>query len=390
MKNRKKANTLIYLIFFFVFFLAICAFAVDASITFANREQLQSAAEIAALAGASEFATDTDGPAAKTKAKEIFDLLMVGGLKDVNSNRPGVFAATTDTNPRRLRIEIHAPSRPIFLSFLGVSVIRLKALTCAASEDLSVKDATGYGSNVIWMSSKVAYTSDIIAPAYSAGDSNNYRDTAILTPLDDVVKSASYKETPPTIPHFPLIQGAAPTTDPLSLGPGGYLTIKFPAPIVDKTGNDFYIEESGDAQEGYMVFIGIDSKPDDPYIDSARPGAGINWVNISCAGKDNLGNPVPQGTADITIGTTKTKVYGSAYFDIGNTCVPTNVKNPMISTAKYLRIIDDNKEDAYYGGVGPINIYGEASTATPGADINAVTVLNHVKLITPPTTPLPN
>jgi hypothetical protein len=49
---------------------------------------------------------------------------------------------------------------------------------------------------------------------------------------------------------------------------------------------------------------------------------------------------------------------------------------------KYIRIIDDNAEDAYYNGV-KYDIYGDSSTATPGADIDTVKIFNHVRLIKP-------
>ncbi len=53
--------------------------------------------------------------------------------------------------------------------------------------------------------------------------------------------------------------------------------------------------------------------------------------------------------------------------------------------AKYIRIVDDNNESAFVTSDASTYyktmLYGEASSTTSGADIDAVSVLNHVKLI---------
>ena len=53
--------------------------------------------------------------------------------------------------------------------------------------------------------------------------------------------------------------------------------------------------------------------------------------------------------------------------------------------AKYIRIVDDNQESAFVtsgdGKYYKAMLYGESSTATAGADIDYVKVLNHVKLV---------
>ena len=135
---------------------------------------------------------------------------------------------------------------------------------------------------------------------------------------------------------------------------------------------------------------GLDVDPSDskdssaatgPYINYAKPGAGIKWVNISCTGTsdDNIGSP---------FGTTRgnyREIYGSAYFDVGKTC---SDGFNGVSMVKYIRIIDDNQETAYFKDLND-GVYrqtmplGEASTATAGADISEVKVMNFVQLVAP-------
>jgi len=124
-----------------------------------------------------------------------------------------------------------------------------------------------------------------------------------------------------------------------------------------------------------MVFAGLDENPNSPYVKSGNAGGGIEWRNISCSGTSNS-VALPSATV-VTEGVgSQKKVYGSGDFDIGAAC------SGSLSIAKYIRIVDDNEESAYINGV-LYNILGEASTATAGADISAVKVLNHVKLMSP-------
>ena len=390
MNNKKKASSIVYIIFFFVFFLALCAFAIDATIIFTNREKVQNAAEIAALAGASAFETDDNAKAIKA-ATDTFKLLVPGGAKipsytDTKFFEVKTFIKTTPNGTeRRVLVSVKALSQTFFLTFLGSSEVPLDANACAVRENLPIKST--YGSKVIWMSSAATYTSDILSTKYIADDQNNYKNTAMVLPLGNSLsgaKSASYSTATPTTPNLGLIDSS--DKSPLSLGPGGYITIKLPAPIVDKPGNDLYVEEIGAAKEGYLVFAGIDNNPDNPYVDPTLPKGLISWVNISCSGNnDGLGDIVPKfPMADlINLTTKKDKVYGSAYFDLKNTCISTVVNGKSnLNLAKYLRIIDDNAEDAYYGN-NYVNIYGEASTSTAGADIDSVKILDHVRLIPP-------
>ena len=124
-----------------------------------------------------------------------------------------------------------------------------------------------------------------------------------------------------------------------------------------------------------MVFAGVDQNPTNPYVSVDSPGGGIYWINITSSGySDDIANPF--GTATTKLSTAnQDKIYGSAYFDI-------DASN--ISIVKYIRIIDDNDESAF-AKTGSFyyrtKIYGDSSTATAGADIDAVKVLNHVRLI---------
>lgn len=351
MRKRKQASSIIYIIFFLTTFLAFSAFAVDGAIVLTNRIKLQNITEQAALAAASQFNSSTSLAVARTNvnlsALGIFNILRVDSLRSAQVN-------VSFGSGKNVCLESRFVSQPFFLAFLGVTGINLEAKSCAVSEAF---DVNASNTLINWVSASAAYRSDII---FIDGDSD---DTAILTPFGNA-NSVSF--TGGSI-KFPLL--FSEDDEPLSLGPGGYLTLKLGRPAVDKPGNDIYIKESGEAKEGYKVYAGIDLDPVfQPYADKNKPGAGIRWTEITstCRSADSLPTVYADG-----------KCYGSTYFDIQD------IAN--VSVIKYLRIVDDNEEVAYAknssGSYEKYNIYGEAATNTPGADIDAIKVLNHVRLV---------
>lgn len=391
--NKRKANATVFIIAFFVAFLAFSAFAVDGTIIFTQRAKLQSATEAAALAGASAFVGPL--PPGMTRenyvastSKNTFRLIKVDSLDSIDVDTVSEFNVEVNTTKKRVRITTNCLAQPFFLAFLGVTGIKLEAKACATSEALNVK-ANYPAAN--WITSAGAYFSNIISKDL------NLHDTAILPPLGNFL-SASIDPTTGWV-MFNALDDAETPPIPLSLGPGGFITIRLPAPIIDKPGDDLYIKEVGDAVEGYFVFAGLDndtgetndnSQTTGPYVQADKPGAGVSWVNISCSGTPE------KADADGLIGAysvptnglgMQTKFYGSGTFDLGDSCIA-----GPISMAKYIRIVDDNSESAFVKNtLPPINnnkyykamLYGEASTATSGADIDTVSVLNHVKLISP-------
>lgn len=420
-KNTKKcASSIVFVIFFFFMFLIFAAFAVDGTIVLANRAELQYATEQTALAGASAFTYSTTATAAdittqvQTAATRAFFLLDKGDLKNAQIiNATGSNSSTSDTtdtdvvvNTGRKMVAVHTQmiSQPYFLSFFGVSGINLYADSYAQSEARSV--TSSYGTTINWVSQSASYLSDILSA--TTNTTTNYRDTVILRPLGNsptVNNSASYLTADATTPMLSLIDSA--DDRPLSLGPGGYITIKLPTPIIDKPGPDLYIREAGTALEGYFVFAGIDVNPYNPYVNADNKGSGISWINISCSASITGygGSPeVPESGSPLNVNTSynaltnstvlsyQHKFYGSAYFDISDPCISPgrNVPN-YVSLVKYIRIIDDNQETAFVSLPNDTAIprhfyktmlYGESSTSTAGADIDQVVVLNHVKLIT--------
>lgn len=369
-KNKVKklqASALIYFISLFMVFLAFAAFAVDGAIVLTNRMKLQNITETTALAAASEFnyssmasSSDIQKQVGNT-ATNTFSVLKSDGLSNASIDNLNVSTASN-----KVLIKTSMIAQPYFLAFLGVSGIDLSAQACAVSEQLPV---TANYSGVNWITAKAAYYSDIVSKKL------NLNDTAILLPLGDF-KSASYDFNSGAM-YFNLLN--SDDSQPLSLGPGGFVTIKLPAPIIDKSGYDLYIKEAGDALEGYMVFAGLDNDPTDPYVNVDKAGSGISWMNISCAGvSSDLGTNAHQQAATKLGTAQQDKFYGSGYFDIGDSCTG------GMSMVKYIRIVDDNSESAFVNTNGTYYKtmqYGEASTATSGADIDNVKVLNHVRLI---------
>lgn len=383
---KKEASSILYMILFLVIFLAFCTFAVDGVIVFNNRTKLQDATEMTAMTAASEFDYDKDATANDIKnhveqiAGNIFDILKKDNLQTAT------ITADADTTSKTVTINTKMVSQPFFLRFLGVSGINLEAKAMAQSESTTAQ--VTYGNKVDWITTITAWHTDIIQginppPPPAPSTPQNFNDTAILNPLGEYASASYNQASTPKQVDYSLIQSGS-NAKGLSLGPGGFITIRLPDPIVDKTGYDLYIKEAGDALEGYMVFAGLDVNPKHPYTSKDKPGDGIYWVNISCTGdpeiKDN-NNKLGAYTVSTTNQGIQTRIYGSANFDIGRTCTD---GFQGISMAKYIRIVDDNSESAFrnIGANTYVKImqYGEASSATAGADISGVTILNHVRL----------
>lgn len=391
--TKKNASSILYMILFLVIFLAFCTFAVDSVIVFNNRTKLQDATEMTAMTAASEsnviLAEDFHNPDCadvashvKKTAEETFDLLKKDNLQTAT------MVVDTSALPK-VTVTTKMVSQPFFLRFLGVSGINLEAKAMATSESPPVR--VTYNNDVNWITAITAWHTNIIQainPPPAPPTPQDFHDTAILNPLGGYA-SASYNQasTPKQVDYSLIESGNDPKG--LSLGPGGFITIRLPDPIVDKTGYDLSITEAGNALEGYMVFAGLDVNPENPYTSKDKPGEGIYWVNISCTGdpviKDS-NNKLGAYTVQTTNQGSQTRIYGSAKFDIRKKC--TDGFNG-ISMAKYIRIVDDNSESAFFtpdtsnATTKPyyqIMQYGEASSATAGADISGVTVLNHVRL----------
>src|SRR5574344_340969 len=366
--KKKQASMTVYIVAMMVVFLAFMAFAIDGTITFTNRMKLQNITEMTALRAASEFnySKDATDDAKKNQvestANNIFELLSKDGLTTAV-----IDSVNVDTSSKKILVKTHYLSQPIFLAFLGINGIKLEAQSAAQSE---VLDVTAKYPGVNWLTPKAIYTSDILSKDL------NFHDTAILLPLGNF-NSASYDSG---LVNFSLIDSDDDKS--LSLGEGGFITIRLPAPVTDKQGNDLFIKEAGDDIEGYMVFAGIDNNPQNPYVQNGNAGDGISWVNISCAGTPEVNNDKLEASYSVTTNGlgSQNRFFGSGYFDIGASCI-----GHTLSMVKYIRIVDDNDESGFAlssdGNYYKIKMYGESASATSGADIDYIQVLNHVKLI---------
>lgn len=386
--KKRNASAVVYLIFMFTTLLGFCAFAIDATIIFTTRAKLQSATEMTAFAAASAFNSSTMVIPSdiESAANNTFNLLKVSDLKHAKIVTP----IDVKLNSKKVLIKTQVNAQTYFLAFLGVPYVELNAQALAVSEELPV---TANYTNINWVTRSQAYITDIISKWL------NFNDTAILSPIGGFM-SASIEQFS-SKPLFYLIAGDDDT--PLSLGPGGYITVKLPNPIIDKPGPDLFVKESGASLEGYFVFVGLDKSPTNPYVDYSQPGDGIKWKNISCSGisdSKQAGNNVGAYEVSTTTLGPQVKFYGSGSFDIGGSCsgAPFN-----LSMAKYLRIVDDNDESAFVKSTLPqvppppapqpappynyykAMMYGESSTPTAGVDIDTINVLNHVKLRPPST-----
>jgi len=424
----RKGASLIILIFSLFAILGLSALVVDLGVILNQRYELQKAVESAALIAAAEYEvyftdrevagderlglpydtkiTDPATGVVSVQYRALKEYNQMLGLGTVDA----VPTITFNHNSRAVMVEANASARTYFIALLGINKVEFNARAAAVAIPA-------------YLSSRYPRpTGSIIQGVNTAADPGpDYSDTEIREPLGgdtsgEIIPTGTVYNINSDINN---IYGPRDARS-VSLGPGGHITIKLPQTIYDGKGADFVIYETGHA-EGYFVFAGIDVDPANPYIDAKEtpdPDASgnelIRWINISCTGiplyaKLDDSELIGAHRTQVLINggiVDEYKFYGSGYFDLGIRCDnavdgtiydgtdPTN--SYQIKNIKYLKIIDDNIEDGfllqphmsdgapteYYHPRGmPMVIPGEHSSMTPGADIDAVEILHHSRLI---------
>jgi len=390
--NKRKGVAIILLIFSIIAIFSMCGFVIDLGIILNSRFEFQKLVETTALTAVTEYGAYEDNaniiryPAVanistnvNNSAKKNFDAFVASNsflLLSQDITPVITFGTTIQSRySRAIMVEATAVVRTYFLNIIGIRSIKLQA--SAAAMHIPVYLKTGNVLNGV-----AAYRdTQLRDPAGGAATTQTINGVAYTTPAIVNVNT-----------NLNNIYGMTEGTV-LSLGPGGYITIKLPASLIDGKGFDLQIRAAGNAA-GYFVFAGNDTDPSDPYIDAANPGGGIDWVNISCTGtpigaptNGNVGSYI-QNVAGIG---NQAKFYGSGYFDMGVVCTndPGNY-NANVKSAKYLKIIDDNVEDGFIlrdpeadasMAAIPSIFPGQNSSFTPGVSIDAIAVEHHSKLI---------
>jgi len=393
LNKKRKGVSIILLIFSIIAIFSLCGLVIDLGIILNSRFEFQKLVETTALTAVTEYGAYEDNaniiryPAvadisvnANNSAEKNFDAFVASNsflLLTKNITPVVTFGATIQSRySRAIKVEATAVVRTYFLNIIGIKSIKLQA--SAAAMHIPVYLRTG---NVLNGTSPVAPI---------------YKDTELRAPaggaLSNQILNGINNTTPAIVnvnTNLSNINGM-PDATVVSLGPGGYITIKLPVALIDGRGFDLQIFTRGNAS-GYFVFAGNDTDPADPYIDAANPGGGIDWVNISCTGtpvgaptNGNVGSYV-QNVAGIG---NQEKFYGSGYFDVGASC--SNGYAGNVNSAKYLKIIDDNREDGFTlrdpendtsMTAIPSFFPGQNSSFTPGVSIDAIAVEHHSKLI---------
>ncbi len=393
--KKRKGSSVIILVFSIFALLGLASFVLDLGLILNQRYELQKAVESAALISASEFEIYEQGNNFRVpNSAQITDPatgnagLHYRALLDTNQVIQGISDTPTITlnrASRAVRVRVDADVSTYFLSALGVKTIRIRARAAAVNMP-------------VFLSSRFPVPTGSIL-----NGNGTYFDTEIKQPLGGTTTDTARVFNQNV--DFDNIYGP-PDGLALSLGPGGYITLKLPATLVDGKGFDFAIHERGHA-EGYYVYAGIDKDLNDPYVDALNPGGGIHWVNVSCTGVPlhvNKNEFIGSFRANVLInGISRQdyRFYGSGFFDLGSKCTSAGTViydgtggtagAPRISNVKYLKIIDDNREDGFliqphYGLTNPPSaipmlIPGEHSTFTPGADMDAIEIFHHSRLI---------
>lgn len=366
LKKKRKAISLIIFILSISGIMAFTAFVIDVGMILSVQFELQKAVETAALASASTLEpqstgtklfinADTAGSTATSTFNAVLNnnnILTGAILKPVEVNIP--------SKSVRITAEIDVPT--YFIAIVGVKRIKILAKSAAVAAPF--------------------YLSPYFPINSFASGANTYNKGSLMT--DDEGDTDIRKPVGDNFNENSLLSNLYDAHDnrSVSLGPGGYFSARLPIPVVNGDGADLFIKEVGNA-EGYFIFVGVDVDPSNPYENAIVPGAGIKWRDISCSGvpvNTTIGGKIGPQTVTITVNSTTqtvTKFYGSGYFDIGASCAGS------LSSAKYLRIVDDNNEDGFLATdlSKPVTLPGEHSSVTPGVDIDAVGVLHHSRLI---------
>jgi len=392
MNKKRKGVSVILLIFSVIAILSLSGFVIDLGIILNSRFEIQKLVETTALTaitdyGAYEDATNTiQYPAVadistnvNNSAAKNFDAFVASNsflLLSRNITPVITFGTTAQSRySRAIKVEATADVRTFFLNIIGLHSIKIQASAAAMHIPVYLKSG-----NVL-------------------NGTAAYKDTDLRNPAGGTVSTRTINGVNYATPSIVNINGITkisniygmPDATVVSLGPGGYITIKLPVALIDGKGFDLQILARGNAG-GYFLFAGNDTDPASPYIDAVNQGSGISWVNISCTG-----TPVGTTTNGMVgsynqnvggaIGN-QAKFYGSGYFDIGATC--SNGYAGNVNSAKYLKIIDDNIEDGFIlknsrfntniAGI-PSFFPGQNSSLTPGVSIDSIAVEHHSKLI---------
>lgn len=384
--KKQKGVSLIIFVFGITAIISFTGFVVDVGMILNSQNELQKALDTAALAAVSSIEPkrfkDTDGyykvtidtSNAENVALTVFDQVRLTNYFLVSANDPVIDLSKVGS--KAIKITSSMDVRTYFMQFIGISHVQIQAQAAAASLPMYLTKNFPRG---LTSGSLILDTTG---------------DTDIRNPVGD---------NPNINKDSDNIFGV-PDNVPLALGPGGYLMIRLPAPLVDGDGFDLFIREAGNIK-GYFVFAGNDVNPNNPYVNEAIPGDGIKWVNISCTGTPvgyslsgklgayytniNYYDPYDKITKTIT---NQAKFYGSGLFDLGTTCKNSggSIKygigspdNGYIKNAKYLKIVDDNVEDGFMADKTdePVLLIGDHSSTTPGSNIDAVGVLHSSRLI---------
>jgi len=350
MRKRQGASLVVF-VFGITAILALASLVVDIGVLINCQDELQKAVESAVLVGVSELepnlntgssTVSVDSTQIQTIITDTFNKMIQG-----NTLISNVMTTPADIKikSKAVRFTATATVKSYFTKFVGFDKFTITAKVAAISAP-------------VYLSSKF--------PKGTTDGSIDDTNSDLRAPVGGNI-SQNYNGSDW---EYDNIYGY-PDNKALSLGPGGSITVKLPAPLVDNIGADLYIKELGNIK-GYFVFAGND--------DGA---GGIKWVNISCTGIPvGVDQNSRVGAYYSTVSGNPAKFYGSGYFDLSLACTGSayagNIKN-----AKYLRIIDDNVEDGFMADdpSQPVILAGDHSSITPGANIDAVAILHHTRLI---------
>lgn len=308
--GKKQGVSLIVIIFSTLAILGFAGLVVDLGIIVTSQNELQKIAESCSLIGSSTITAtvDSGGTVGYSANSTMINSEIQNAFNREVSGNSFLSSAVLQPvqikqNSGAVRVTVTANESAYFTRLLGLSSFRMVAQGAAQNSPIYLNQ-----------------NFPRMAPPNPSGSViSTAADTNIVSPMG------------PNGNHMNSITNiyGAPNSMPVCLGPAGYVTIRVPAPLEDKTGEDIFVRTFGN-YKGYFLFAGVDTDPASPYINSTSPGSGIMWVNISCTGvsaetNNTSGNLAPYATGVVFNNgsnqlVVKPKFYGSGYFDMGRSC----------------------------------------------------------------------
>jgi Flp pilus assembly protein TadG len=299
-RNRKGAFIVVFGVMFTAL-VAVMAVAIDFSRIWTMRNELQTSADAAALAGAKQFSLKLDSISAKDSANTyaLRNQAMQGNVT-VDSTTPGVWdddAATFTpgvASPNAMRVVVYRNTNNLIMRAFGVTAPRVKARAIAWAEAPvgSTSCMKPWGVPYQLLMAQINYFRFGVPPASQS-------DSMLQRPFDRVADMNALNAMSDAQRTFMLKWGGGDLTDTLSI-PGNYQAVDLPVKYDYETNTDNYPFGKSNGAADYYKNISGETCNDVSVGDSLGLAGGATpeqtWRHV-----DKSQQPDPYGVCETVI-----------------------------------------------------------------------------------------